>query len=156
MKRSTVLLAASLVLLPASARAEGLNVSRLIYRVTIDGWGLVSRSVPQAALIPYCGDADGCELSLKIENGYGIEVKHTHLHLSEIDPLLWLSEASPVAGAHRDADGNTEEVFSVWSGLASCGVGDYEIGGADESAGLTLGLVGTVGAVYTCVLVVED
>lgn len=156
MKRSTLLLAGSLVLLPASAGSETLNLSRLIYRVTANGYVLVSKSVPQAVLVPYCGDADGCKVSVKIEDGYGLEVKSTRLYLSEIDPLLWLSEGSPVAGAHRDADGNNDSALSLWSGFSSCGLGDYQIGAPDEVAGFTFGLLGTNGLLVTCALVVED
>jgi hypothetical protein len=156
MKRSPLVLAASLALLPASAGSETLNMSRLIYRLTANGYVLASKAVPQAALLPYCGDADGCMLTLKIEDGYGLEVRSTRLYLSEIDPLLWLSEASPVAGAHRDADGNADSALSLWSGFSNCGIGDYQVGAPDEVAGFTFGLVGTANLVVTCAMVVED
>lgn len=156
MNRARILIAASLLLLPAGSAAETLNASRLIYRVTASGQTLDVEPVPQAALIQYCGDVDGCKVSLKIADGYGFDARRTHLYLNEIDPLQWLSDPSPVAGMHLDSDGNNDQVFNLWFGFSNCGMGDYDPWAPDENAGFSLGVVSTVGLTTTCTLVIED
>ncbi len=157
MNRLALALAVVFSLPPALAEADTLNASRVIYRVAASGPTLDIEPVPQGVLIQYCGDADGCKLSLKLADGYSFDVQRSHLYLNESEPLQWLSEASPVAGMHQDSDGNGDQVFSsLWLGFSNCGLGDYDPWAPDETAGFTFGVVGAAGLVATCTLVIED
>jgi len=157
MKRTTLLLFGSLVLAPAGAGADMVNLSRFIQRVQATNGGLGGATVPQATLVKYCGDGDGCKISLKLADGFSIEAKTSRLFLDETNPLKWLSDGSPVAGMHVDADGNVDApVPSLWLSFSNCGFADMDAGGTENSAGFTLGVVAGAGLTATCTLVLED
>jgi hypothetical protein len=157
MKRTTLLLIGSLVLAPAQAGADMLNASRYIQRVQATNGGLGIATVQQATLVKYCGDSDGCKVSVKLADGFSIEVKTTHLYLDETTPLKWLSEGSPIAGMHIDADDNVDAVApGLWLAFSNCGFADMDAGGTENAAGFTLGVVAGAGLTATCTLVLED
>lgn len=160
MSRLPVVLAASLLFLPTGARSETVHASRVIYRVTVDAGSLYKAiAVPQQGLAEYCGDADGCKITLKLADGFSFEATSTHLYLGETDSLQWLSESSPVTGMHRDGDGTGEQAVSVILGFyANCGLGDWNLGGdgSDSGPGFVLGVVPAPGGTATCTLVIED
>jgi hypothetical protein len=157
MKRTTLLLVATLVLAPAPAGADMLNASRFIQRVQATNGGLGIATMQQATLVKYCGDSDGCKISLKLADGFSIEAKTSRLFLDETNPLKWVSEGSPVAGMHIDADGNVDAaVPGLWLSFSNCGFADMDAGGTENAAGFTLGVVAGAGLTATCTLVVED
>ena len=156
MNRSTLLLIGSLVLLPTNANADMLRASRYIQRVQASNGGFAIAVLPRGVLANYCGDSDGCKLSLKLADGFGLEARSTRLYLDETDASKWLGESSPTAGLHLDADGNIDTVLNLWLGLSNCGFADLDAGGADGAAGFTLGVVAGAGITVTCTLVLED
>jgi len=156
MNRYAILIVGSLVLLPAHAGADPLYASRFIQRVQATNGGFAIAAVQQAVLAKYCGDSDGCKISLKVGDGFGLEAKSARLYLDETNPLRWLSDGSPSPGAHIDADGNVDAVLSLWLGFTNCGFADLDVGGTEDAAGFTVGVVAGAGATVTCTLVLED
>jgi hypothetical protein len=157
MKPTTLLLIGSLVLAPAPAGADMLNASRFIQRVQATNGGLGVATVQQATLVKYCGDSDGCKVSVKLADGFSIEAKTSRLYLDESNPLKWLSDGAPVAGMHIDADGNVDAAApGLWLAFSNCGFADMDAGGTENAAGFTLGVVAGAGLTATCTLVLED
>jgi hypothetical protein len=157
MKPTTFLLVGILALAPAQAGADILNASRFIQRVQATNGGLGVATVPQATLVKYCGDSDGCRISLKLADGFSIEAKTSRLFLDETNPLKWLSDGSPVAGMHIDADGSVDAIVpGLWLSFSNCGFADMDAGGTENAAGFTLGVVAGAGLTATCTLVLED
>jgi len=158
MKRIPLLVACGLLLLPKSADADALHASRFIQKISIYGETASVAPVERSVLVEYCSDADGCKVSLKMTD-VEIQAKSTRLYLPEENTtlgLLWFSEDSPVAGAHRDNDGAAHQVVNLWSFFAGCSMGDFDGGAADTGVGFSLSGYSSPFITTTCTLVVED
>lgn len=155
MRTETVAIVALLLGISAPAAAqESVTLSRYRLSVVVNPpGGTDALPVDLTELTARCGDADGCELALRLATGTGFMqgAKQTRLYLGSSNS--WTTDA----GFGGDANGAVQNVLDLVS-TQQCVVSDGEYpANTDVAAGFWLKTItGPAGNAWDCTLTVID
>jgi len=139
---------------PSSAGAEEVNLSR--YTLTVAATSpAIYAPVDSGVLDAFCGDDDGCAVTLKAEGPTVMIVQTERLFVTRDNSLRWTKQ-SYVGVPRLDADGNSDIVVNPNAAGNACAFTDGEnpIDGGDSAKGFVVVALST--GTMTCFLVLVD
>lgn len=140
------------LLLSMAARADEASLSHLVVH-TDTNQALVGIGV--GAVSKFCGDADGCEIVVRLERATEARTLTGRLFLNAGVANRWFSSAT--AGAYFvDTDGDPNQALRLDAGPSTCIIddGDSFDPGLDNTPGFELGVFGDAGT--SCTIVISD
>lgn len=152
--RSWIRFAAALVLLNASGvtGVAGEEISQSRYRLTVASLNAnpVLDDVDEAVVVAFCQDADGCEVTLRLETAASTSANFDRLFVSESSTRWVTFRQQP--SFQLDGDLNADPVLAVSDGGPHvCLFGDFDSTGNDSGPGFAMHAVNA-----TCVLTLID
>ena len=160
--KSRVVLAVTLLaiaIVVASEASDPINLSRHVYSISASGSLVSVVPISAATLDPFCRDADGCTISVRVVLGDLMRGNEARVYLAASDSPFPHWSSTVTTAVYFDDNDVGDSGVGANAGSAGCAMSDRDgpIGALDSEPGFSLTLGGPMlMSTATCEMVISD